>query len=49
MRLNTLGEKGYLSMENNLEDNVENMEDNDIDLRYGCDLNIFIFINIIFC
>ena len=48
MRLDIYIEKRYLIMEDDLEGNVDHMEDNDAEVRYRCDSNIFIFININF-
>ena len=42
MRLDLCREKGYLSMKDDLERNVENKRDKDNEIRYGCD-SIYIY------
>ena len=37
MRLDSIGEKGYLYMKDDLEGNVESMENRDDEIRYGYD------------
>ena len=44
MRLDISKEKGYSSMEDDLEGNVKNSEGSDSEMRYGCDSKyIFIY------